>query len=126
MKLQKPQVAGTSESKRGRGLNWFSSWETKINDEQQIAEKLDSDDESDALQCEIDALREQSNGSDDEFQEKPSQSDLSELFKMIVLDKNRNKTPFKKLIQSTPGQRNIVVFIRHFFCCVCLHCSCYN
>lgn len=46
----------------------------------------------------------------------PSTQELQALYKLNVMDRTRNKTPFLDLVQSSKNRRNIVVFIRHFFC----------
>ncbi|KAG9659280.1 hypothetical protein KCU95_g11406, partial [Aureobasidium melanogenum] len=49
----------------------------------------------------------------------PSTQELQALYKLNVMDRTRNKTPFLDLVQSSKNRRNIVVFIRHFFCPNC-------
>lgn len=46
----------------------------------------------------------------------PSTEQLQALYKLTVMDRTRNKTPFIDLVQSSKNHRNIVIFIRHFFC----------
>ncbi|KAG9567843.1 hypothetical protein KCU71_g3560, partial [Aureobasidium melanogenum] len=49
----------------------------------------------------------------------PSTEELQALYKLNVMDWTRNKTPFLDLVKSNKNRRNIVVFIRHFFCPNC-------
>lgn len=49
----------------------------------------------------------------------PSTEQMRALYKLTVMDRTRNKTPFIDLVQSSRTRRNIVVFIRHFFCPNC-------
>ncbi|KEQ63501.1 uncharacterized protein M437DRAFT_46712 [Aureobasidium melanogenum CBS 110374] len=49
----------------------------------------------------------------------PSTQELQALYKLTVMDRTRNKTPFIDLVQSSGNRRNIVIFIRHFFCPNC-------
>lgn len=46
----------------------------------------------------------------------PSTQELQALYKLTIMDRTRNKTPFIDLVQSSGNRRNIVIFIRHFFC----------
>lgn len=46
----------------------------------------------------------------------PSTEQMRALYKLTVMDRTRNKTPFIDLVQSSRTRRKIVVFIRHFFC----------
>lgn len=46
----------------------------------------------------------------------PTPEAMDDLLKLVILDRNRNKTPFVDLVKSTSHHRNIVIFIRHFFC----------
>ncbi|KAG9950864.1 hypothetical protein KCU85_g3256, partial [Aureobasidium melanogenum] len=49
----------------------------------------------------------------------PSTQELQALYKLTIMDRTRNKTPFIDLVQSSGNRRNIVIFIRHFFCPNC-------
>ncbi|GAB7353832.1 hypothetical protein MBLNU459_g4202t3 [Dothideomycetes sp. NU459] len=49
----------------------------------------------------------------------PTTEEMEELMKLSVLDRNRNKTPFVDLVRPNLKKRNIVIFIRHFFCPNC-------
>lgn len=49
----------------------------------------------------------------------PTKKAMDELLNLVVMDKTRNKTPFADLVKSTRQRRNVVIFIRHFFCPVC-------
>jgi hypothetical protein len=46
----------------------------------------------------------------------PSDDDLDALFKLNLMDRTRVKTPFADIVRSSGHRRNIVIFIRHFFC----------
>lgn len=46
----------------------------------------------------------------------PSVEQLQALYRLTVMDRTRNKTPFIDLVQSSRNRRKIVIFIRHFFC----------
>lgn len=90
---------------------------TEIDTEKQPEENWEEDD----LDFD-DPLREDSKVEmdDDEFQQMPSDSLMSDLYKVQVMDKTRRKVPFKDLIKSKDHRRHIVVFVRHFFCGVSL------
>jgi hypothetical protein len=46
----------------------------------------------------------------------PSDDDLDALFKLNLMDRTRVKIPFADIVRSSGHRRNIVIFIRHFFC----------
>lgn len=46
----------------------------------------------------------------------PTDEELEALYKLNLMDRTRVKTPFADLVRSNGSQRNIIVFIRHFFC----------
>lgn len=46
----------------------------------------------------------------------PSDAQLEALYKAELMDRTRVKTPFADLVRSNGNTRNIIVFIRHFFC----------
>lgn len=56
---------------------------------------------------------------DDEFNELPTGDLLEDLYKMQMLDRNRQKVTFGEIVKDKSHRRHVVVFIRHFFCGVC-------
>ncbi|CAD0110380.1 unnamed protein product [Aureobasidium uvarum] len=51
----------------------------------------------------------------------PTPEELEALYKMVLMDRTRNKTPFGDLVRASGNRRNIVIFIRHFFCPALAH-----
>ncbi|KEQ77809.1 hypothetical protein M436DRAFT_32015, partial [Aureobasidium namibiae CBS 147.97] len=49
----------------------------------------------------------------------PSEDELEALYKLELMDRTRVRTPFADLVRSNGSTRNIIVFIRHFFCPNC-------
>jgi len=58
-------------------------------------------------------------GTIDEKDPLPTLEELETLLKLNLMDRTRVKTPFADIVRSTGNQRNIVIFIRHFFCPNC-------
>jgi len=50
----------------------------------------------------------------------PPHADVEEALNMVVLDQHRLKIPFAQLLQDTDERRTVTIFIRHFFCGVCI------
>lgn len=77
------------------------------------------EDEIDLFEEDYDAMLRGNSASipgDDEFEEIPGAEVMEELYKVQVVNKNREKVVFRDLIQSKEYKRHVVVFIRHFFC----------
>lgn len=55
-------------------------------------------------------------GTIDEKDPLPTPEELEALLKLNLMDRTRVKTPFADIVRSSGNRRNIVIFIRHFFC----------
>lgn len=94
----------------------------KAIDEKAAKEDAVSEDEVDLFEEDYERMLRGNNvviPGDDEFDEMPPADEIEELYKVQVIDKNRQKVLFRDLIQSKDHRRHVVVFIRHFFCGNC-------
>jgi len=46
----------------------------------------------------------------------PSEAQLNELYALKVRDKDDKEVPFSSLVKGTAESRNVIIWIRHFFC----------